>query len=103
MRDPARPAARDATDRRVRRLRDLTFEPTAVAWEKISRVTAPTTVRASVLVLAYFAFVSLGLPDGLLGVGWASIHVDLQVPTDAVGFLLFAGTAGYLTSRVAAG
>jgi len=61
------------------------------------------TVRASLLVLAYFAFISLGLPDGLLGVGWASIHVDLHVPTDAVGFLLFAGTAGYLTSSVAAG
>jgi fucose permease len=66
-------------------------------------VTAPTTVRAALLVLAYFAFISLGLPDGLLGVGWASIHVDLRVPTDAVGFLLFAGTAGYLTSSVAAG
>jgi fucose permease len=70
-------------------------------------VTAPTnaatTIRTSLLVLAYFAFISLGLPDGLLGVGWASIHVDFHVSTDAVAFLLFAGTAGYLTSSVAAG
>jgi fucose permease len=60
-------------------------------------------VRASLLVLAYFAFISLGLPDGLLGVGWPSIHVDFHVSTESVGFLLFAGTAGYLTSSVAAG
>jgi hypothetical protein len=57
------------------------------------------TVRASLLVLPYFAFIGLGRPDGLLGVGWASTHVDLRVPTDAVGFPLFAGTAGYLTGR----
>jgi fucose permease len=66
-------------------------------------VTAPTAIRASLLVLAYFAFISLGLPDGLLGVGWPSMHLDLGVSTDAVGFLLFAGTAGYLTSSVLAG
>jgi fucose permease len=60
-------------------------------------------VRTSVLLLAYFAFISLGLPDGLLGVGWPSIAADFRVGTDAVGLLLFAGTAGYLVSSVAAG
>jgi fucose permease len=60
-------------------------------------------VRTSVLLLAYFAFISLGLPDGLLGVGWPSIAADFRVSTDAVGLLLFAGTAGYLVSSVAAG
>ena len=60
-------------------------------------------VRTSVLLLAYFAFISLGLPDGLLGVGWPSIAAEFRVGTDAVGFLLFAGTAGYLVSSVAAG
>ncbi|SDZ33883.1 Fucose permease [Micromonospora pattaloongensis] len=59
--------------------------------------------RASLLALAYLAFVSLGLPDGLLGVGWPSIRAELTVPTAAVGLLLTAGTAGYLTSSVAAG
>lgn len=62
-----------------------------------------TKVRASLLVLAYFAFISLGLPDGLLGVGWPSIAVTLKVPTESVGYLLFAATTGYLTSSVAAG
>jgi len=64
--------------------------------------TAPI-VRTSMLLLAYFAFISLGLPDGLLGVGWPSIATEFRVGTDAVGLLLFAGTAGYLVSSVAAG
>jgi fucose permease len=66
------------------------------------KVAAPV-VRTSVLLLAYFAFISLGLPDGLLGVGWPSMAGEFRVGTDAVGFLLFAGTAGYLISSVAAG
>jgi fucose permease len=57
----------------------------------------------SLLALAYCAFISLGLPDGLIGVGWPRIRTDFDVPTEAVGLLLFAGTAGYLTSSVAAG
>ncbi|GAA3762988.1 MFS transporter [Plantactinospora mayteni] len=57
----------------------------------------------AVLVLAYLAFVSLGLPDGLLGVGWPSISADLTVPTEAVGLLLASGTVGYLVSSVVAG
>ncbi|MGN9813209.1 MFS transporter [Micromonospora sp. BQ11] len=62
-----------------------------------------TRPRASLLLLAYLAFVSLGLPDGLIGVAWPSMRTDLGVPTEAVGLLLFAGTAGYLTSSVLAG
>ncbi|PWU49818.1 MFS transporter, partial [Micromonospora globispora] len=65
--------------------------------------TAPTPPRASLLLLAYLAFVSLGLPDGLIGVGWPSIRADLGVPTEAVGVVLTAGTIGYLTSSVLAG
>jgi fucose permease len=60
-------------------------------------------VRTSVLLLAYFAFISLGLPDGLLGVAWPSMAAEFRVGTDAVGLLLFAATAGYLVSSVAAG
>jgi fucose permease len=61
------------------------------------------TIRKSLLILAYFAFISLGLPDGLLGVGWPSIRSDFGVSTESVGLLLFAATTGYLTSSVAAG
>ncbi|MET8119705.1 MFS transporter [Micromonospora sp. NPDC005291] len=65
--------------------------------------TTPSRPRASLLLLAYLAFVSLGLPDGLLGVGWPSIRGDFGVPTEAVGLVLTAGTIGYLTSSVLAG
>ncbi|MFI7606092.1 MFS transporter [Micromonospora sp. NPDC049366] len=65
--------------------------------------TTPTPPRASLLLLAYLAFVSLGLPDGLIGVGWPSIRADFDVPTEAVGLVLTAGTAGYLTSSILAG
>ncbi|AVT32001.1 MULTISPECIES: sugar MFS transporter [unclassified Plantactinospora] len=57
----------------------------------------------AVLVLAYLAFVSLGLPDGLLGVGWPSISAELEAPTEAVGLLLTSATVGYLVSSVVAG
>lgn len=60
-------------------------------------------MRTSLLVLAYFAFVSLGLPDGLLGVGWPSMAGTFGVSTASVGYLLVAATTGYLTSSVAAG
>lgn len=62
-----------------------------------------TTPRASLLLLAYLAFVSLGLPDGLLGVGWPTMRSDFEMPTEAVGWVLTAITTGYLTSSVLAG
>ncbi|TQJ21661.1 fucose permease [Micromonospora sp. A202] len=65
--------------------------------------TTPPRPHASLLLLAYLAFVSLGLPDGLLGVAWPSIRGDFGVPTEAVGWVLTAGTVGYLTSSVLAG
>ncbi|MGW0215282.1 MFS transporter [Micromonospora chokoriensis] len=65
--------------------------------------TTPPRPRASLLLLAYLGFVSLGLPDSLLGVGWPSIRADFDVPTEAVGWVLTAGTVGYLTSSVLAG
>ena len=51
-----------------------------------------TSVTRVSLLLAYLAFISLGLPDSLLGVGWPSVSADLRVPLDAVGLLLVAGT-----------
>ena len=54
--------------------------------------------RANLLVLAYAAFVTLGLPTGLLGVAWPTLRADFAVPLDAMGFLLFSSTIGYLTS-----
>ena len=59
--------------------------------------------RLGLILLAYIAFVALGLPDGLLGVGWPSIRGDFSLPLDAIGLLLMAGTTGYMTSSFLSG
>jgi fucose permease len=47
--------------------------------------------------------VSLGLPDGLLGVAWPSMRSTYGLPLDALGPLLAAFTAGYVVSSFTAG
>jgi fucose permease len=56
-----------------------------------------TTPRAKInaLMLAYIAFVMLGLPVGLLGVAWPTLRADFNLPLDALGLLLIASTIGY--------
>ena len=55
------------------------------------------------VLLAGLAFVSLGLPDGLLGVAWPSIRRFFALEVDALGALLVAGTAGYVLSSFSSG
>ena len=59
--------------------------------------------RAGLILLAFIAFVALGLPDGLLGVGWPSIRAGFGLPLDAIGMLLVASVAGYMTSSFLSG
>lgn len=60
-------------------------------------------MRRSLLGLAYLGFVSLGLPDALLGVGWPSMRETFGVSIEAVGLILTVGVAGYLLSSVSTG
>src|ERR671933_436507 len=53
--------------------------------------------------LSFLGFISLGLPDGLLGVAWPSIRQSLGVPLDALGALLLTTAAGYLLSSLSSG
>jgi fucose permease len=57
----------------------------------------------SVLVLAYVAFVSLGLPDTVLGVAWPSLRVTFGLPQAALGAVQGANVAGYFVSGLVAG
>jgi fucose permease len=59
--------------------------------------------RAFLALLAFLAFVSLGLPDGLLGVAWPSIRTDFSLPLDSLGLLVAISTSGYLVSSFLAG
>jgi len=58
---------------------------------------------AGLILLIFVAFIALGMPDGLLGVGWPSIRASFNVPIDALGALLFVSMIGYLTSSFLSG
>jgi fucose permease len=59
--------------------------------------------RSLLLALAFVAFISLGLPDGILGVAWPSIMRTFGVPLSQLGYILIAGTSGYFLSSFFAG
>ena len=67
-------------------------------WEKIKH-----TPKTGLILLAFIAFISLGMPDGLLGVAWPSIRADFSIPLDSLGMFLVAGVSGYLTSSFLSG
>jgi fucose permease len=67
-------------------------------WEKIKHYP-----HIGIVILAYVAFIALGMPDGLLGVAWPSIRTGFSIPLDAVGLLLTASVAGYMTSSFSSG
>jgi fucose permease len=56
-----------------------------------------------IIVLAFIAFISLGLPDGLLGVAWPSVRATFDRPVSHLGVLLAASTCGYLVSSFLGG
>ncbi len=62
-------------------------------WNKVKHYP-----KIGLVILAYVAFIALGMPDGLLGVAWPSIRAGFSIPLDAVGMLLTAAVSGYMTS-----
>ena len=62
-----------------------------------------TYPKLGLVLLAYIAFIALGMPDGLLGIAWPSIRAGFSIPLDALGMLLTASVAGYLTSSTLSG
>jgi fucose permease len=59
--------------------------------------------KIGLVILAYVAFIALGMPDGLLGVAWPSIRASFSIPLDAIGIFLAAAVAGYMTSSFLSG
>lgn len=65
---------------------------------------SPKTNKSAFLVLVtYLAFISLGLPDGLLGIAWPFMSARSGVPLDALGILLIGFTTGYLLTSSTSG
>jgi len=62
-------------------------------------------VRGSALLapVAFTAFVSLGLPDAVLGVAWPSIRRTFDLPISQLGVLLGSAMLGYLVSAFSSG
>ncbi len=52
------------------------------------------------LALIYVAFISLGLPDSLLGAGWPVIHQELQVPISCMGIVSMVISGGTIVSSL---
>ena len=52
------------------------------------------------LVLIYLAFISLGLPDSLLGSGWPVMHAELGVPVSYMGIVSMIISGGTIVSSL---
>ncbi|WP_114854187.1 sugar MFS transporter [Brachybacterium sp. YJGR34] len=53
------------------------------------------------LAIIYVAFISLGLPDSLVGAGWPAMHEDLGVPVAFAGFITMIIASGTIVSSLA--
>lgn len=55
------------------------------------------------LIVVYLAFISLGLPDSLLGAAWPVMRPDLGAPLESAGMLAMIVAAGTIVSSLASG
>ena len=59
-----------------------------------------TDMASLLLAVIYIAFISLGLPDSLLGSGWPAMHADLGAPLSAMGLVSMIIAAGTVVSSL---
>ncbi len=52
------------------------------------------------LAVIYLSFISLGLPDGLLGSGWPTMYIELGVPMSFAGILTILISGGTIISSL---
>jgi fucose permease len=55
------------------------------------------------LALSFLAFISLGLPDTVLGIAWPFVRSRFALPQAAMGIVLWCGVGGYFLSGLLAG
>ncbi len=61
--------------------------------------------RIILLMVIYLAFVSLGLPDGVLGLAWPGMRASLSQPLESLGLVTFilsgcSAVSGFMSGRV---
>ena len=52
------------------------------------------------LALIYLAFISLGLPDSLLGSAWPLMHLEMGVPISYMGIITMLISGGTIVSSL---
>lgn len=55
------------------------------------------------LLIIYFAFISLGLPDSMLGAAWPTMQLELGLPLSGAGLISLIVSAGTILSSVLSG
>ncbi|WP_066303773.1 sugar MFS transporter [Bacillus sp. FJAT-29814] len=55
------------------------------------------------LIIIYLAFISLGLPDSLLGAAWPVMQTDLGAPLETAGLLFMTIAGGTILSSLVSG
>jgi fucose permease len=60
-------------------------------------------VAPLLLFIAYASFITIGLPDGMLGVAWPTLRTDFGQPLGALGVLVTGFTLGYLATSFTIG
>ena len=55
------------------------------------------------LIIIYMAFISLGLPDAVLGVAWPQMRIDFSIPLDSLGLISIAVTGFTILSSLLSG
>lgn len=57
-------------------------------------------VLTVLLIIIYLAFISLGLPDSLLGAAWPSMYPDMKVPISYAGIVSMIISGGTIVSSL---
>lgn len=55
------------------------------------------------LIIIYISFISLGLPDSMLGAAWPAIRVDLSMPMAGAGLISMIISGGTIISSILSG
>jgi len=59
--------------------------------------------RWPVDAMAMYAFVALGLPDGMIGTAWPAVRNGFGIPLDGLGIVLLVGTVGAISTSSVSG
>lgn len=85
----------------------MSREPSAASAGAAAGARAPGLRRVVLLFVIYLAFVSLGLPDGVLGLVWPGMRASLGQPLEALGLVTFvlaacSALSGFMSGRILA-